>query len=743
MELHITRINMIGPPGSGKTCTQKLLLGEPPPPPEAVTDSTPIARSAIQATLASSVGSGSNGIQLEKVGREELLKKLVNHLRHEETNKKTTTNTDTQQQLPPKKDQDTKPQDDTDQSKLESDDADDDDTSQPEQQDDMTDTKDSEMIKEIVYTLQNSEACKFHQEWVYIIDTGGQPAYQELLPLFAQKPGINIITIDLSKGLDKKIDVKYRMNGKIYQVDETMKLTNEELVKSIVKTGDTYMDFPKPSGIIIEIPSFPMYLVLGTHYDKFSKLHAEVEKELKMMENKHLLKRLHKDEFKQCIIWEDDHIIHPINAIHEKPERENARKNLCAKLFYRNAGAMKIKNMPIRWFAFLLYLQDLVTERPFLTWDEVLKAGRELQMKSVESALTFFHNASIFLYYNDCPELKHLIFVNPQCILEPLSMLIALSYLNDDNIREYTLDSGKPLKQPSIIRTQLKEEGVFSVDLLKSLKITIDMPDDKKFEVFSSDHFKPEHFISLLEHLHIVFKKNGRETFFLPCALCSYHSTEIAIHPARATELKPLLIVWQAKVQCNSSNSDSSSNHSTSDDNSGDDDDTMDVSVPQGVFPLTVINMLQTKKVRLSKDKTYRYRYRDAMSLTIKEKAVTLHMINHYSHIEVFLSGDEALNDCCDIRTTLSKAIDKSCEIAHVKASTYKFAFQCPSEKEGCFCVVEKDRTKAYCTKCTQSNNSIAIIENPQCSHWFKDELQKKEGERIIIIVCLIIFINS
>ena len=31
IELTLTRVHMIGPPSSGKTCTQSLLLNEPPP----------------------------------------------------------------------------------------------------------------------------------------------------------------------------------------------------------------------------------------------------------------------------------------------------------------------------------------------------------------------------------------------------------------------------------------------------------------------------------------------------------------------------------------------------------------------------------------------------------------------------------------------------------------------------------------------------------------------------------------
>ena len=41
------------------------------------------------------------------------------------------------------------------------------------------------------------------QHWAYIIDSGGQPAYQELLALFVRAASLNIITLDLSKPFDE------------------------------------------------------------------------------------------------------------------------------------------------------------------------------------------------------------------------------------------------------------------------------------------------------------------------------------------------------------------------------------------------------------------------------------------------------------------------------------------------------------------------------------------------------------
>ena len=72
---------MHGAPEAGKTCSQYLLLNEPPP--EKLTDSTPIACPAVQATRISV----DEKNKWERVEIEDLLKKLACHLEKEKMKK--------------------------------------------------------------------------------------------------------------------------------------------------------------------------------------------------------------------------------------------------------------------------------------------------------------------------------------------------------------------------------------------------------------------------------------------------------------------------------------------------------------------------------------------------------------------------------------------------------------------------------------------------------------------------------
>ena len=71
-----------------------------------------------------------------------------------------------------------------------------------------------EVIQKILFT--HPKGIRLSDHWLYVIDSGGQPAYQELLPLFTRAASLNIITLDLSKSFEQKFKLEYRIGWKIF-----------------------------------------------------------------------------------------------------------------------------------------------------------------------------------------------------------------------------------------------------------------------------------------------------------------------------------------------------------------------------------------------------------------------------------------------------------------------------------------------------------------------------------------------
>ena len=662
VELTVTRVNMHGPPGAGKTCAQDLLLNNPPTT-DHLTDSTPIARPAVKATR---VSVDNETMKWEKVTRDGLLERLASDLKEaaifkpieeissqpEEniSDKSSPVSTDKQQTMEPQ-----------DGSTIEKDDS-------VTKKYISTATSNESLsigegvLQEILDSMQNS-AVQLSGHWLYIIDSGGQPAYQELLPLFVRTASLNIITLDLSKPLDEKLDFQYRIGGETFSCGSNLKYSNREFFLSSVSSGTIL----RPIDVIKtpsypKTPSHPMNFVLGTHYDLIT------EDKLKEM-NKELMSSL-KPDIETYVVpnVHGESIIFPVNTlVPEDRGRMKVGQDLSQSI--ANCGGTSLKiNVPIRWFVFELWLQKVAEDKShnFIIIDEVISAGARFKMSEddTKDALQYLHNVTIILYYPDI--LPQLVFVDPKPILEVLSHLLALTYVERKALHLIT----NPVPPEEDI-SKLHNVGFLKEELLTNYFISL----------FSPPHFEPSHLIKLLIHLHVIASGEDGDYFF-PCALQSYTEP-----PEPQTDTKPLLIVWQ------------------------DNDGINTLPVPQGMFPLLITHLLSHKddscKVDFPPLDPQYYKYRDALSLWIfiKRKRYTLHIINRYTHIEVYFVGSvkKAKENCPYIRKLVMNAVSDSADAINVEHNHVN-AFSCPKRRT-CYSVVdvEGEDFETNCTSCAES----------------------------------------
>lgn len=681
VDLTVTRINMHGASGAGKTCTQLLLLNKSPP--DSNTKSTSIACPAVKATR---ISIDDQNMKWEEVDNDSLLEQLASDLKEaqketsqpsvqEEAPKETKTHKQNEREDNPLHHSD-------DEAQKESPDATkkvNEDTgervdeplhqSNDEIQKESTDATEK-IIEDIGKAIAHTKA-KLSTNWAYFIDSGGQPAYRELLPLFSRAAALNIIAIDLTKGLDEKCGFEYRIGEKNLHINTEISYSNLKIIQSTISSEAILKPIEVPYSDDTKTPDCPYYLVIGTR-----------KKEAKEEDIKAMNETLKGCNFKNIIpknIRESE-IIFPVDTLLPagSKEREEASVELCKVISNCNAS-MKIK-MPIRLFAFEISLQAEAKEkgRRFLTKNEVVAIGERLQLNNeedVKKALEYLHNVTIILYYPQV--LPDVVFVDPKPILDVLSRLIAITYVDLAD-----LDSIANPPPPPDARNYLSTSGCFKEELLHIVGKS----------VFVHEQFQSSHMIALLKHLHIIAKVESKKEgdYFFPCALPSYNKST-----SSSTKIKPLLVVWIKN---------------------GDEDEILPV--PQGVFPLIVVHLLNQKVHKVtfppSGDSREYYMCHDAMSLRVSRR-YTLHIINRYTHIEINIGGDE--KHCPEVWGLVDEAIKSSSNDIHVK-QTHTRAFECPEgTEENCYCIVENDHS-TYCTKC-QSPYDIRNDESYQC--WFSE----------------------
>ena len=561
VDLTVTRVNMLGIPGSGKTCAQLMLLDEDPPT-EEVNDSTEIACPTVRAVR---VAADDESMKWKRITKDKLLEGLAVDLTEALLEKKEALSSGTQAVSP----------EDTDQSSVSS--VFDDSVSSKQIEDDV-DFHADEVIQEILAKDLTDIRLKGH--WLYVIDSGGQPAYQELLPLFTRAASLNIITLDLSKPFDEEFDLKYRIDGSYFSCRS--KSTQLASFQSTVSTAANFKSLD--ISCVTKPHRHSMHLVLGTHYDKVDEATLKACEDALSSSISSLQPYLNDRIIKKS----KNSIIFPVNTVAEsKEERAKYRKKVCQAIWKDGSDASVTIQIPIRWFAFELLLPE---KRSIISFEEAVSIGRTCGMKKEDTmeALQYFHDVSVMLYYPKV--IHHVVFLDPKPILKILSHLLALTYdVNDENTHDdiKTLDDSELRKFISplqLSKTDIEnlKDGFFHEEIFTFLK--------SKSEIFSHSEFQIPDLISLLLHLNIITKVEGNKkgSYFIPYALPSYRSDSRPT--VEESKVQPLLIVWREKKKC--------------------------LPVPQGLFPLALMHLLNQKELKIelpsSSRSDFYFKFRDA-----------------------------------------------------------------------------------------------------------------------------------
>ena len=706
MHLTVTRVQMLGPPGSGKTCAQHLLLNEDPPfstkteaftndsqyystSHKSITDSSPIACKAVKASRIAI----DDDETWKRITRDELLERLASSLKNEAKKQnrievssvssiisENTNKAERKKQLGAETTNEDKSKltaSSANKDKMESAGNTENDIALESQEEY---TENPGLLEKIIELIPLSKA-QLSDKWIYIIDSGGQPAFQELLPLFTRACSLNVITLNISKPLDEESDYLYQINGESFLCDQKLKYTNCKHFKSTVLSGASNQKLNLPC--VIEHPEHSMYFVLGTHYDEFERTHQN-EVEIRLTElNEKLMSSLPPNVVNKYIIHNVPQlsIIFPVNTLlpAKSQDREEASKHLSNAISKRSEVSLEIK-VPIRWFAFELQLERKAESKGlnFITKKEAINEGKIFHMNAtdVEEALQYLHNCTIILYY---PEVKpELVFVNPQVILDVLSHLLALTYINDQTALSLVQSAVTAKERRDLVHGNFKEALL------------------KKFKVFSGE-FKPEYFINLLKYLHIITELSN-DTYFLPCALPAFSDTCNFKIPE--TTIKPLRLVWRMKENKWESK--------------------VNVLVPQGSFHLMIVHLFNQKgsAVICFNNSNGVKQFRDVASLLISftkgyEPTEMLYLVNCKEYIEIAYNGPT--KHCPKVRDLVTKAISDSVKAINALCGDLHLAFACQNNKRLC-CLVNEDDTKlTFCP--SYDGHKCALDETHLC--WF------------------------
>ena len=374
-----------------------------------------------------------------------------------------------------------------------------------------------QLIPYIASSKDASPLCDVDDvDWLYFIDSGGQPQFHQLLPAFMHHTNLNIFVLKLCDKLNDHPTVEYYDERGTCISSTASLLTNKEILQCCAQATQK-ADQDGDSRLII----------VGTHKD------LQCDGETMEDKNEHLLELL-TPSMKGHLMYSNRasrELIFPLNTKEPSVTDKNIINKLCESIMLIKSR-IKPKKIPLRWLVFHQEIQSLSTKTKsdFLSFEECRQVASRLHMvDDTAAALKFFSDLNVILYYPSI--LPNVVFTNPQSLLNIVTRIIKHIVYETDN-----LQADDPLFVTA------REEGIISVKLLDWMKL----------QIYKPSMFEAHDLIGLLLHLGIVSKYNN--DYFMPSLLRGLDTRDIevslSLHP---DSVEPCAVYYEKRwLECGS-----------------------------------------------------------------------------------------------------------------------------------------------------------------------------------------------
>ena len=361
--------------------------------------------------------------------------------------------------------------------------------------------------------------------WIYFIDSGGQPHFHNLLPHFVHGISVALFVHRLSSKLEEYPMVEYFERNQAIGEACRSSLTTEDTLKCLVRSMQSHtINDEKPKLVFI-----------GTFLDEIHQSSETLEEK-----DKKLLKLL-TPEFADQLIFRRKDLESPIFPFNAKsPGAHEKRMAKLIQSIVESSPSRKV-TIPIWWYVFEITLKKLSAhfDRMVLSKQECLEVAFQLDISesALIEALKLFHQQHIFHYYPEI--LPDVVFTSPQVLLDKVTELVREVYtMKRSHSDKPSLDAPKSGKWRIF-----RDQGILILEFLKQFdKHYVDnlfTPPDL-LRIFM------RHLIItplLTEGLHkdVDFTSNSIQ-YYMPCLLDMLSLTELDSHRTHSSVACPILI---------------------------------------------------------------------------------------------------------------------------------------------------------------------------------------------------------
>lgn len=535
---------------------------------------------------------------------------------------------------------------------------------------------------------------------LYLIDTGGQSEFLEMLPALTLGPALSLIFFKLNEDLKSLYNVVYVDEDGLTTLPYESEFTVEEMMFQILSSIACFSSF---SGSKKKSSSERVWLsdslqsasiLVGTHSDKVTN---ETIKEV----DSYLQQRLRetnffKRELVQFFKPEENLMILPIDNMSGGKNEVISIRKFIEDLIDRYFSEIHV---PAAWLIFSLCLRKL--GKKIFLFEECAVIADKLYMNEEElkEALWFLHHTvGSIMHFSELPELQDMVICDIQVIFDSVTRLI---------VNTYTFGSVHPA-----VEEKFRKRGIFSLKEIRRATSS------------SSDLIPLKKLIVLLQHINFIAQIHDHSDhlestesieshrYFMPAILKSASRSDllIASTPSASGNDFPLPSPLMIYYECGY--------------------------VPIGMFCALIANLIGRGQKYIPKWNLCEQNeiYKNKVSFTVGVEYDVVTLISHPTYYEISISRP-ILDFSPPVHPKVATRVLCSQVLSTVKASLklvcsrmnypfqvgYNLAFECPDHpKREHLCIVDRDDSSPQVMQCHDPKGRKLIRLQPQHSLWFQ-----------------------
>ena len=498
----------------------------------------------------------------------------------------------------------------------------------------VDDLEEISAIADLTSVHESSEEL-FGTMTIRVTDSGGQPQFHDIAPLFTRGTSAGVYVMKLTDKFNDYPSDEFYVGGQQVGTPSLSHMSHRETILSLIQSllsVNTHIKKPRCIFVgtfkdLIEDPSV-LSAILKEKNEELRALIPEcfrVYRDRQMTQQILALNAISRDEDTQTIAQAIR------NAVEESPFFED--------------------KVPLRWFALELSLQEFCTkvERRILTISECISVAKELQSDAddLKFALDYFDKICIAHYY--LQKLPGIVFVDPQIPLEIINDLVQYAM----SLREGGEDASIATQLMDPKWKLFRDGGILTLDMLQSVQFK------KHFRYRDNDGhdiFVPIHMIELMKKLLLITPLTtpplGEPTqFFMPALLKSIPQAELKNCCNHEPSVDPLLVRFTNGC------------------------------IRAGVFCCLVVFLMKTCGwERYSKLREQVPQARNCIKLRYQKDQCFVTLVDSITHIEVYVKAPERICEhlCPKIKEDILEGIRASQKALHYSIDDPEFCFFCP-----------------------------------------------------------------